>query len=47
MSDSARLYAYEALFKNKRVVTSDDMMGAAEVEVSLATFMRDIATLAA
>ena len=43
MSDSARLYAYKALFENKRLVTRDDMMDVAEV--SLATFKRDIAKL--
>ncbi|MBC7617717.1 MAG: YafY family transcriptional regulator [Candidatus Saccharibacteria bacterium] len=43
MSDSARLYAYKALFEAKRLVTRADMMEVAEV--SLATFKRDIAKL--
>ncbi len=43
MSDSARLYAYKALFEAKRLVTRSDMMEVAEV--SLATFKRDIAKL--
>jgi predicted DNA-binding transcriptional regulator YafY len=43
MSDSARLYAYKALFEAKRLVTRVDMMEVAEV--SLATFKRDIAKL--
>ena len=43
MSDSARLYAYKALFGAKRLVTKADMMDVAEV--SLATFKRDIAKL--
>jgi predicted DNA-binding transcriptional regulator YafY len=43
MSDSARLYAYKALFEGKRLVTRDDMMEVAEV--SLSTFKRDIAKL--
>ena len=43
MSDSARLYAYKALFEAKRLVTRADMMQVAEV--SLATFKRDIAKL--
>ena len=43
MSDSARLYAYKALFEAKRLVTREDMMEVAEV--SLATFKRDIAKL--
>lgn len=43
MSDGARLYAYKALFENKRLVTRADMMDVAEV--SLATFKRDIAKL--
>jgi len=43
MSDSARLYAYKALFEGKRLVTRADMMEVAEV--SLATFKRDIAKL--
>lgn len=43
MSDSARLYAYKALFENRRLVTRADMMAVAEV--SLATFKRDIAKL--
>jgi len=43
MSDSARLYAYKALFDGKRLVTRADMMEVAEV--SLATFKRDIAKL--
>jgi predicted DNA-binding transcriptional regulator YafY len=43
MSDSARLYAYKALFESKRLVTRADMMAVAEV--SLATFKRDIAKL--
>ena len=43
MSDSARLYAYKALFEAKRLVTRSDMMEVAEV--SLATIKRDIAKL--
>lgn len=43
MSDSARLYAYKALFEAKRLVTRANMMEVAEV--SLATFKRDIAKL--
>jgi predicted DNA-binding transcriptional regulator YafY len=43
MSDSARLYAYKALFEAKRLVTRADMLEVAEV--SLATFKRDIAKL--
>ena len=43
MSDSARLYAYKALFDSRRLVTKSDMMEVAEV--SLATFKRDIAKL--
>jgi predicted DNA-binding transcriptional regulator YafY len=43
LSDSARLYAYKALFEAKRLVTRADMMEVAEV--SLATFKRDIAKL--
>jgi predicted DNA-binding transcriptional regulator YafY len=43
MSDSTRLYAYKALFENRRLVTRADMMEVAEV--SLATFKRDIAKL--
>lgn len=43
MSDSARLYAYKALFEAKRLVSRADMMEVAEV--SLATFKRDIAKL--
>jgi predicted DNA-binding transcriptional regulator YafY len=43
MSDSARLYAYKALFETKRLVTRADMMEVAEV--SLATFKRDMAKL--
>ena len=43
MSDSARLYAYKALFEAKRLVTRADMMEVAEV--SLATFKCDIAKL--
>ena len=43
MSDSARLYAYKALFDGKRLVTRADTMEVAEV--SLATFKRDIAKL--
>ncbi len=43
MSDSARLYAYKALFESKRLVTRSDMIEVAKV--SLATFKRDIAKL--
>lgn len=43
MSDSARLYAYKALFDSRRLVTKSDLMEVAEV--SLATFKRDIAKL--
>ncbi len=41
MSDSARLYAYKALFEAKRLVTRADMIAVAKV--SHATFKRDIA----
>lgn len=43
MSDSARLYAYKALFEARRLVSRADIMEA--VGVSLATFKRDIAKL--
>ena len=43
MSDSARLYAYKALFEAKRLVTRADMLEFAEV--SLSTFKRDSAKL--
>ena len=43
MSDSARLYAYKALFDSRRLVTKGDLMNV--THVSLATFKRDIAKL--
>lgn len=43
MSDSARLYAYKALFDSRRLVTKRDLFKVAEV--SPATLKRDIAKL--
>lgn len=43
MSDSARLYAYKALFESRRLVTRAALMEVGEV--SLATLKRDIAKL--
>ncbi len=45
MSESARLYAYKALFEAKRLVSRDELLAVAEV--SLATVKRDLAKLRA
>jgi len=40
MSQSDRIYQYKALFKNKRLLSKEDILG--KLEISLATFKRDL-----
>jgi len=40
MSQSDRIYLYKALFKNKRLLSKEDILG--KLEISLATFKRDL-----